>query len=241
VNNVDEVHARFAESAARLAELEESRRDTVRERLRRFVDPRGDERVLDSGTGTGALAFAIAPLVREVVGVDLVPEMLAEARKRAAEFPNVELVEGDVTKLPSGLGSFDLAASVRTLHHVARPELAVAELTRVTRPGGHVLVVDQIAPVDPLAALELNRFERARDPSHTRALADVDLRHSFEANGLVLLKTEFEREEREIQSYLDRAACAGEARQRAMEIAPGHDVYVVDIGWYLLAKPSLRP
>jgi ubiquinone/menaquinone biosynthesis C-methylase UbiE len=240
VTNQDEVHARFAESAPRLAELEEGRREAVRERLIRFVEPRGDERVLDSGTGTGALAFAIAPLVREVVGVDLVPEMLAEARKRASEFPNVELVEGDVTKLPPDLGSFDIAASVRTLHHVARPELAIAELTRVTLPGGHLLVADQIAPVDPPSAAELNRFERARDPSHTRALADVDLRNLFEANGLVLLRAEFEREEREIQSYLDRAACAGEARQRAMEMAPGHDVYAVDIGWYLLSKPGLQ-
>ncbi len=161
----DSVQARFAESAAKLAELEESRREGVRERIRRFVNPRGDERVLDSGTGTGALAFAIAPLVREVVGVDLVPEMLEEARKRAGEFPNVSFVEGDVTTLPPGLGSFDLAASVRTLHHVARPELAVAELTRATLPDGHVLVVDQIAPIDPLVALELNRFERARSPT----------------------------------------------------------------------------
>src|SRR5207302_2372465 len=126
-----------------------------------------------------------------------------------------DLVEGDVTKLPPELGSFDLSASVRTLHHVARPELAVAELTRVTLPGGHVLVVDQIAPVDPLAALELNRFERARDPSHTRALADIDLRGLFEANSLVLLRAEYEREPRDLDAYLELAGCEGEARERA--------------------------
>ena len=240
MTNLDPVRERFARSAPKLAELEESRREAVRERIRRFVDPRGDERVLDSGTGTGALAFAIAPLVREVVGVDAVPEMLAEARRRAAGFPNVSFVEGDVTSLPPGLGSFDLSASVRTFHHVARPELAVAELTRVTLPGAHVLVVDQVAPVDPLVALELNRFERARDPSHTRALADVDLRHLFEANGLVLLRAEFEREEREIQSYLDRAGCEGVARERALSMAPGHEVYSVEIGWYLLSKPGFQ-
>lgn len=239
MSHQDSVQARFSESAAKLAELEESRRERLRERIRRFVNPRGDERVLDCGTGTGALAFAIAPLVREVVGVDLVPEMLEEARKRAGEFPNVSFVEGDVTSLPPGLGSFDLAASVRTLHHVARPELAVAELRRSTLPDGHILVVDQIAPIDPLVALELNRFERARDPSHTRALADVDLRGLFESNGLVLLRAEVEREERELSSYLDRAGCEGEARDQALAIAPSHEVYTVDIGWYLLSKPGL--
>ena len=64
-----------------------------------------------------------------------------------------------------------------------RPELAVAELARVTRSRGRVLVVDQIAPVDPLTAAELNRFEHARDPSHTRTLADVDLRGKWVLKG----------------------------------------------------------
>lgn len=234
----DAVRKRFAESAERLAELEESRRDAVRERIRRFATPSGDERVLDSGTGTGALAFAIAPLVREVVGVDIVPEMLEEARKRAGDFPNVRFVEGDLTRLPPDLGPFDLTATARTLHHVARPELALAELTRATMPGGRMLVVDSIAPIDPLAALELNRFERARDPSHTRTLADADLRGMFEANGLVLLRSEVEREHEDVDEYLDRAGCVGEARERALEAAPARGSYVKEVGWYLLRKPG---
>jgi ubiquinone/menaquinone biosynthesis C-methylase UbiE len=234
----DAVHKRFSESAERLAELEESRRDAVRERIRRFVAPSGNERVLDSGTGTGALAFAISPLVREVVGVDLVPEMLDEARKRAGDFPNVRFVEGDVTRLPPDLGPFDLTATSRTLHHVARPELALAELTRATMPGGRVLVVDSIAPIDPLAALELNRFERARDPSHTRTLSDADLRGMFEANSLVLLRSEVEREREDVDEYLDRAGCVGDAREQALEVAPARGSYVKEVGWYLLRKPG---
>ena len=234
----DAVHKRFSESAKRLAELEASRREQVREHSRRVVVPSGDERVLDLGTGTGALAFAIAPLVREVVGVDIVPEMLEEARKRAAEFRNVSFVEADITKLPRDLGGFELTASSRTLHHVARPELALAELTRATMPGGRILVVDSIAPIDPLAALELNRFESARDPSHTRTLSDVDLRGMFEANGLVLLRSEVEREREDVDDYLDRACCTGEARERALEAAPARGSYVKDVGWYLLRKPG---
>jgi ubiquinone/menaquinone biosynthesis C-methylase UbiE len=239
MTNVDAVRARFAATAPRLAESEERRREELRERLRRFVSPRGDERVLDAGTGAGAVAFAIAPLVREVVAVDLVPELLAEARRRAADFPNVTFVEGDVAALPRDVGSFDLACSVRTLHHVARPELAVAELARVARPGGELLVVDQLAPVDPLAAVELNRFERARDPSHTRTLADVDLRSLFEANGLVLQRAEVVRERRELDAYLDLAGCEGEERERARTLAPGPTAYLVEVGWYLLRKPSI--
>ena len=235
----DALRARFSATAARIAELEESRRAALTERVRRVAAPRGDERALDSGTGTGALAFALAALVREVVAVDLVRELLEEGRRRAAAFPNVSFVEGDATRLAFKAGSFDLAGSLRTLHHVARPELAVAELARVTRPGGHVLVVDQIAPVDPLAALELNRFERARDPSTARVLADIDLRGLFEANGLVLRRAEVEREERELEPYLDLAGCGGEEREQARGFAPGGRSYTAEIGWYLLVKPSL--
>jgi ubiquinone/menaquinone biosynthesis C-methylase UbiE len=236
--NADAVHKRFSESAARLAELEESRREGVRERIRRFVAPAGDERVLDSGTGTGALAFAFSPLVREVVGVDIVPEMLDEARRRAGGFPNVSFVEADLTAFPPGLGPFELTATARTLHHVARPELALAELTRVTMPGGRMLVIDSIAPVDPLSALELNRFERARDPSHTRTLSDVDLRSMFEANGLVLLRGEVEREVEQVDEYLDRAGCVAAEREQALALAPARGSYVKEVGWYLLQKPG---
>jgi len=231
----DATRERFARTAERVAELQDARAAELEQQVVRFVAPAGDERALDSGTGAGALAFALAPHVREVVAVDLVPELLEQGRKRGAGFPNVTFVEGDATKLPFELGSFDLAASLRTLHHIARPELAVAQLTRVTRQRGRVLVVDQIAPVDPLAALELNAFERARDPSHARALADVDLRNLFEANGLVLLRDEYEREPRDLDSYLDLAGCEGEARERAQTLVPPG--YAAELGWYLLEKP----
>jgi len=230
------VRERFARTADLVAEREEARRVELRQAVASFLEPAGDERVLDSGTGTGALAFALAPLVREVVGADLVPALLDQARQRAPEFPNVSFVEADATHLPFASGSFDLAGCLRTLHHVGRPELAVAELVRVTRPGGRVLVIDQIAPVDPLAAVELNRFERARDPSHTRALADVDLRGLFEANGLVIRRTRFTQEQSDLDAYLDLAGCEGEARERALALVPRG--YVRTVGWYLAAKPS---
>jgi ubiquinone/menaquinone biosynthesis C-methylase UbiE len=230
----DATRERFARTAERVAALQDARAAELEEKVVHFAAPGGDERVLDSGSGPGALAFALAPHVREVVALDLVPELLEQGRKRAERFPNVTFVEGDATKLPFDYGEFDLAGSLRTLHHIARPELAVAELARVTRPRGRVLVIDQIAPVDPLVAQELNRFERARDPSHTRALADIDLRHLFESNNLVLLRAEYEREPRDLDAYLDLAACEGDARERATNLAPPG--YTADLGWYLLEK-----
>jgi ubiquinone/menaquinone biosynthesis C-methylase UbiE len=228
---------RFARTADRMAAKQDAAAAGLAERVRQFVLPRGDERALDVGAGAGALAFALAPLVREVVGVDRVPELLALARERATAFGNVELVEGDATALPFEAAAFDLAATLRTLHHVARPELVIAELTRVTRIGGHILVVDQLGPVDPLEAIAVDRFERARDSSHTRLLPEIDLRQLFEANGLVLLRERYDEERRELGAYLDLAGCEGPAREAALELAPhGREAYAARLGWYLLER-----
>src|SRR5436309_10772889 len=217
-SNVDDVRARFGATAERVADHARQQIETVREQLRAFVAPSGDERAIDSGTGAGTLALALAPLVREVVGVDVVPELLERARRGAPA--NVTFVEGDATSLSFEAGSFDLACTRRTLHHIAHPEPAIAELVRVTAPGGRVFVDDQIAPVDPLAALDLDRFERARDPSHTRTLPDVDFRQLFEANGLVLIRTRFQTHRRELDYYLHLAGCARHARERAKQLSP---------------------
>src|SRR5256885_17043338 len=96
--NVEQVRARFGATAERVAEHAEQQVETVREQLRTFVIPRGDERALDVGTGAGTLALALAPLVREVVGVDIVTELLERARAKAPA--NVTFVEGDATNLP---------------------------------------------------------------------------------------------------------------------------------------------
>jgi ubiquinone/menaquinone biosynthesis C-methylase UbiE len=234
--HADVTQERFAATAERLAELEESRRDALRARVRGFLEPGGDEVVLDAGAGTGGFAFAVSPLVREVVAVDVVPEMLEAGKRRAAAFPNVRFVEADITRLPFDDGEFDIAATVRTLHHVPRPELVVAELARVIGLGGSVLVIDQIAPVDPLVAFELDRFERARDPSHTRLLPDVDVRSLLDANGLVLRRSEVVEEPRDLDRYLDLADCTGEARQRARSVAPRE--VTATIGWYLASRPG---
>jgi ubiquinone/menaquinone biosynthesis C-methylase UbiE len=235
--HADVVQQRFARTADRVAERERSRREQFREVLGGFLALAGEERAIDSGAGTGALALALAPLVREVVALDLVPELLALGREAAAEagIANVDFVEGDATRMPFERGSFDLAACHRTLHHIARPELAVSELARVARLGGRVLIIDQIAPADPLAARELDRFEQARDPSHTRLLPDIDVRALLEANGLVLRASRFVQEPRDLDRYLDLAGCEGVARENAAALAPSR--LVASVGWYLAAKP----
>jgi ubiquinone/menaquinone biosynthesis C-methylase UbiE len=218
-------------NAERRAALQRERAAALAERLDEWLPLAGDERALDVGAGAGAFAFAIAPRVREVVAVEL-DEPLA-ARARADAPPNVEVVVGDGEHLPFERASFDVAGTLRTLHHTPRPELMVAELARVTRPGGTILVVDQLAPADPLVALQLTRFEHARDPSTTRVLADADLRGLFDSNSLKLLREEVVLEGRDLESYLDLAGCEGTERDQARNLAPTG--YEAVVGWYLLS------
>jgi protein-L-isoaspartate O-methyltransferase len=84
---------RFARTAEGVAAHQDARAARLARQVGEFVQPRGDERALDVGTGAGALAFVLAPLVYEVVGLDPVPELLNLARQRS--LPNTEFVEGD--------------------------------------------------------------------------------------------------------------------------------------------------
>jgi ubiquinone/menaquinone biosynthesis C-methylase UbiE len=215
-------------------QLQAERHDELVARARRLLAPlEGDERALDVGCGAGALAYALAPLVGEVVGVDSSEELLSAAREHAP--PGCTFVAGDAETLPFPYGDFDLVGCLRVLHHVRRPELVVAEIARVTRPGGRILLADQLGDVDPTQSLELDRFERARDPSHTRLLPDADIRGYLDANDLVVTANEIERERRDMERYLDVAGLEGEARERVARMAPA--VYEVEVGWYVARKP----
>jgi ubiquinone/menaquinone biosynthesis C-methylase UbiE len=227
---------RFARTAERVAAHQDHRATRLAQQVRDFVRPRGDERAIDVGTGAGALAFALAPLLRGVVGVDPVPELLELARARS--LPNTEFVEGDGEALQFPGDAFDLSGTHRTLHHVARPERVVAELARVTRPGGRVLVVDQLAPDDPAEAAALHEFETMRDPSHARLLTDAELRELLAANELTTIRERYESEQRDLSAYLDLAGCEGDSRARAEARAVADPrVSAARIGWYLLARP----
>ena len=216
--------------------LQESRALDLADRLRRLLRPfTGTEAALDAGCGTGALAFALAPNVAEVVGLDTRADYLEAARDSAPE--NVRFVEGDVTALPFGYASFDLACCHRVLHHVRRPELAVSELVRVTRPGGRIFIADQLGSIDPLRSMEMDRFEHLRDSTHQRLLPDGDVRGYLDANDLVLLSSEVTHEQVDLERRLELAGISEEDRERIRGPAPATP-YDVEIGWYVARKPG---
>lgn len=94
----------------------------------------GGKEVLEVGCGTGLIMRGLDGRAKRLVGVDISPGMLAEARRRG-----FDVFEGQAEKLPFADESFDLAYSFKVLAHVPDIELALREMTRVLRPGGHLV------------------------------------------------------------------------------------------------------
>ncbi len=107
------------------------------------------ERVLDVATGTGNAALEAAARGARVTGVDITPELFSVARARAiyAEVP-LGLTLGDAEELPFEDGSFDVVISAFGVQYAPRRDVAMAELTRVCRPGGRIAVANW-APESP--------------------------------------------------------------------------------------------
>lgn len=103
------------------------------------------ERVLDIGAGPGLLARDMATAVGcggRVCGIDVSDDMLAIARRRCADRPWAEFRKADATRLPFPDAGFDAAVSTQVYEYVADVPAALAELYRITRPGGRVAVLD---------------------------------------------------------------------------------------------------
>lgn len=101
-------------------------------------------KVADLGSGTGAIAQAIAPFVSQVIAVDESSAMLSAARKRLHGVENVDIRNGRLESLPLADGEVDVALLFLVLHYASEPARVIAEAVRVLKPGGRLLVLDMM-------------------------------------------------------------------------------------------------
>ena len=184
-------------------------------RLVDLVKPQSSWAVLDVATGAGHTAAAFAPHVARVVASDLTPEMLVQSRKLADEkgFTNMETASADAESLPFRDGTFDLVTCRIAPHHFGDVAGFLAQSFRVLKPGGTFALVDNVSP-DPettpgfttaelvKAATDYNAFEKARDPSHGRALATAEWLTLIETTGFSLLHREHAPKAMDFQSWV---------------------------------------
>jgi SAM-dependent methyltransferase len=105
-----------------------------------FAEIKPGEVVLDVGTGTGVVAITAARAGASVTGLDLTPALLDVAREnaRVASLGSTQWLEGDAESLPFPDGKFDVVASQFGHMFAPRPDIAIAEMRRVLKPGGRI-------------------------------------------------------------------------------------------------------
>ena len=161
------------------------------ERLQEVLDlaqPRPEDVALDVATGTGNTAFALAPYLRRVVGLDLTREMLDQARRIAAErnIVNAGWVIGDAERLPFRDDTFDLYVVRAAPHHFPNIDVFMSEALRVLKPGRPAVFID-CAPPMPARDL-LHEVELRRDPSHVLSLTLEEWVSRLESTGFQVEK-----------------------------------------------------
>ncbi len=149
-----------------------------------MAEVRHDDNVLDVACGPGLVACEFARQAGQVTGIDITPAMIEQAGKRQRELnlENLSWAVGDAVPLPYADGSFSLVITRYSFHHLLAPERALAEMIRVCRPGGRVMVAD--VAVDPAKSGSYDRLEIMRDPSHTHALTHEEFAALFLNSGL---------------------------------------------------------
>lgn len=124
------------------------------------IAPTEQETVLEVAAGTGVCGRALAPHVRRVTCLDMTPAMLAVGRAQAeqAGLSHMTFVLGDAAALPFPDAGFDIVLSRLAFHHFPAVEPPFAEMVRVLRPGGRLVLIDMEASAEPLREEIRRRF-----------------------------------------------------------------------------------
>jgi ubiquinone/menaquinone biosynthesis C-methylase UbiE len=172
-----------------------------------FTKPQPADVALDVACGPGDRVLALAARVTFARGIDLTLEMLRQAREfqRERNISNAAFDCGEAEQLPYPDLFFDLVTCQCSIHHVPKPEAALAEMVRVMKPEGRLMVIDCLAPESDLKFDLHNQIEMVRDPSHALSLRLTTFLEIFENLGLEILRQSLKRRERSFHQWMLRA------------------------------------
>jgi ubiquinone/menaquinone biosynthesis C-methylase UbiE len=157
-------------------------RDPVQRESLEALQLGAEDRLLDVGCGTGAASRSAASVTASVVGIDLSPEMIRQARELASGLANVHFEIADSEHLPFDDGAFTAVVCSNSFHHYPDPGRAVREMTRVLAPGGRLVLGDACS--DRTAARIADAFLRRFEPGHVRLYRSDELGAFVQGAGL---------------------------------------------------------
>lgn len=162
------------------------------------------DHVLEVAAGTCACGRAIAPHAQCVTCLDMTPAMLSVGKTEAekARLTNMCFVLGDAAELPFLESSFDVVLSRLAFHHFPETARPFAEMVRVLRPGGKLVIIDMEAAAEGLRDTE-DTLERMRDPSHVRNLSHEEMLDLYARHGLNVTCCEGTRIPVQLQSWME--------------------------------------
>jgi len=197
-----EILDQFTRQAEPFAQRHGYQNDPLLDLMADCAEVKSGDTVLDVACGPGIISCFFARLANHVTGVDFVPAMLDRARRYQTEqqLSNLTWQLGSCTDLPFLNDSFDCVITRFSFHHFLEPAAALGEMKRVAKPGGIVLVCD-VAPT-PETQAAFNHWEILRDPSHTRALTQVEFASLGEEAGLVLHRRADYRIDRDLEELI---------------------------------------
>lgn len=173
-----------------------------------WLSPQKDWVVLDIATGGGHVAKVLFPHVNKVFATDLTKPMLETARKflHSEGCLNVDYVLADAENLPFLDASFDAVTCRIAAHHFPHPAQFVTEVSRVLKPGGKFLLIDNVAPPQADRATYLNTLEKMRDKSHVRCASIPEWSAWLTQSDLVILQERESRKSFSFQPWVRRMA-----------------------------------
>ncbi len=202
----EHVQAQFGQHAEKYVNSETHAKGSDLDALMSWLDPAASWKVLDIATGGGHVAKRLSPHVQHVVATDLTPLMLTAARTHldSSSCSNVTFVIADAERLPFLDASFDAVTCRIAAHHFPHPDRFLKEAARVLRPGGKLVLIDNIVPEDAELGVFMNTFEAMRDYSHVRCLPVSEWQTLAAAAGLHLEQSQSARKTHNFPDWVRR-------------------------------------
>ena len=184
--HVDRIREQFTRQADVYARMRQTTDQRGLDGLVALAGATATDRALDVACGPGFLTMTLAARTADATGFDATDALLDLARTEAARrgLANVVFASGDAEELPYADETFDVVACRAAFHHFPRPERVLAEMRRVARRGGRIVVADMLGNDDAGRAALHDRMERMCDPTHVRALPESELARLFANVGL---------------------------------------------------------